>query len=205
MDAADRNLDPLTDVQLMELGEVTRIVPGTRVLDLACGKGEMLCRWAQALGCSGVGVDLSAVFAAAARARAVELGVSHQIVIEDGDAGVYAPEPGSFDVACCVGATWIGCGVVGTIEVLRRAVTSSGVVLIGEPIEQRPQPQLLHAPRLPHARNGAATWRHNGDDATSAPSAAPTEVADPAGVRRGGRHARGERWSSHQPGPGRDN
>jgi len=65
LDAADRNLDPLTDVQLMELGEVTRIVPGTRVLDLACGKGEMLCRWAQALGCSGVGVDLSAVFAAA--------------------------------------------------------------------------------------------------------------------------------------------
>ena len=60
--------------------------PGTRVLDLACGKGELVCRWAEWFGASGTGVDLSEVFLAAARARATELGVTDRITFVHGDA-----------------------------------------------------------------------------------------------------------------------
>ena len=37
------------------------------------------------------------------------------------------------DVAACVGATWIGGGVAGTIELLKRSLCDGGMLLIGEP------------------------------------------------------------------------
>ena len=86
-----RILDPFTDAQLMEVGEVARVEQGTRVLDLACGKGEMLCRWAQDFGSRGVGVDISEVFVTAARSRAETLGVADRVVIEHGDAQTFEP------------------------------------------------------------------------------------------------------------------
>ena len=65
-----RILNPFTDAQLALLGEVARLRRGMRILDLACGRGELLCRWSVADGIEGVGVDLSEVFLAGARARA---------------------------------------------------------------------------------------------------------------------------------------
>ena len=46
-EAGHRILNPFTEDKLRLLGEVTRVGPGTRILDLACGKGELLCRWAE--------------------------------------------------------------------------------------------------------------------------------------------------------------
>ena len=44
---ADRRiLNPFTDEKLALLGDVAGVGEGTRILDLACGKGEMLCTWA---------------------------------------------------------------------------------------------------------------------------------------------------------------
>jgi len=43
------------------------------MLDLACGTGEMLCTWARDYQTTGTGIDISTVFIAAARARAVKL------------------------------------------------------------------------------------------------------------------------------------
>jgi len=36
-------------------------------------------------------------------------------------------------VAACVGATWIGGGVAGTYELLKRSLAPGGIILIGEP------------------------------------------------------------------------
>ncbi len=144
-EADHRILDPLTDAHLLELAAVARVGAGTRVLDLACGKGEMLCRWAQELGSSGLGVDISPVFAAAARKRAVELGVADRVAIEQADASSYRAEPGGFDIAACVGATWIGGGVAGTIELLRPAVGPDGLLLVGEPFWREEPPAEARA------------------------------------------------------------
>lgn len=141
-----RILDPFTDTQLMELAAVACVGPGTRVLDLACGKGEMLCRWALELGSTGVGVDLSEAFVGAARLRASELGVADRVDIQAGDAADYTCAPASFDVAACLGATWIGGGVGGTIDLLRRAVTAEGLLLVGEPFwHEQPPPAAVEA------------------------------------------------------------
>lgn len=132
-EANHRILNPFTEEKLALLAQVSRVGPGTRILDLACGKGELLCRWAATHGTSGVGVDISEVFLAAARARAEELGVTDRVEFVAGDASEYAAEPGGFDVVSCVGATWIGAGLVGTLELMRPALRPDGVLLVGEP------------------------------------------------------------------------
>jgi SAM-dependent methyltransferase len=109
------------------------LTPSLRLLDLACGKGEFLCRWAERYGVQGVGVDISEVFLAAARARAAALGVTSQVTFQLGDASKVELEADAFDVACCIGATWIGGGLAGTVDLVRPTVHSDGLILIGEP------------------------------------------------------------------------
>jgi SAM-dependent methyltransferase len=132
-EARHRILNPFTEDKLMLLGAVCRLRPGQRILDLACGKGELLARWAAEWGTGGVGVDISEVFVPAARRRVAEFGVADRVEIVHGDASSYRAEPASFDVVACVGATWIGGGVTGTIGLLRPALRSGGLMLIGEP------------------------------------------------------------------------
>ena len=86
-EAGHRILNPFTEAKLRLLGEVAGVVAGSRVLDLACGKGEMLCRWAEWFGSSGIGVDLSPVFLGAAVARAAELGVGNAVHVPPGRCG----------------------------------------------------------------------------------------------------------------------
>ncbi|MYT75554.1 MULTISPECIES: class I SAM-dependent methyltransferase [unclassified Streptomyces] len=131
--------NPLTAVKLASLGESLRLAPGTRMLDLASGSGEMLCTWARDLGFTGTGVDISTLFTEQAKARAVELGVADRVRFLHGDAaGHVADEP--VDLATCIGATWIGDGVAGTIELLRRSLRPGGLMLIGEPYWRRTPP-----------------------------------------------------------------
>ncbi|QZN85824.1 cyclopropane-fatty-acyl-phospholipid synthase family protein [Cellulomonas sp. C5510] len=124
--------NPLTAQQLADWGAGLDLPPGTRVLDLACGSGELLCTWARDHRVTGLGVDLNPDFLAHARARADELGVADAVRFVEGDASGYvADEP--VDVAACVGATWIGGGVPGTLDLLRRSVVPGGMLLVGEP------------------------------------------------------------------------
>lgn len=144
-EADHRILDPFSEAKLRLLAEVAGVRAGDRVLDLACGKGELLCRWAEWFGTGGVGVDLSAVFLAAASVRAAELGVADRVGFVQGDAGAYAAGPGSFDLACCIGATWIGGGLEGTAALLRPAIKPGGRILIGEPYWIDPPPDEARA------------------------------------------------------------
>ena len=145
-EASHRILDPFTEDRLRLLGDIAGVGPRTRVLDLACGKGEMLCRWAEWFGAGGVGVDLSHVFLAAAGARAAELGVADRLSFVQGDAGSYAAEAGAFDIASCLGATWIGGGLAGTMALLRPAIRPGGLLLVGEPFwHEAPPSEALAA------------------------------------------------------------
>ncbi|WP_405579768.1 SAM-dependent methyltransferase [Streptomyces sp. NBC_01190] len=139
-ESGHRILNPYTEEKLMLLGEVCRLREGQRQLDLACGKGEMLTRWAERYGTIGVGIDISEVFLTAARDRAAELGVADRVRFEREDAAAYRAEEGAFDVVSCVGATWIGDGLAGTIELLRPALRPGGLMLIGEPYWTEPAP-----------------------------------------------------------------
>ncbi|WP_374771920.1 methyltransferase domain-containing protein [Streptomyces sp. NBC_01310] len=135
-ESSHRICNPFTSEKLTILGQAISPSPGTRMLDLACGKGEMLSTWARDHGVAGTGVDISTVFIDAARGRAAELGVADRVDFVHADAsGHVADEP--VGIAACVGATWIGSGVAGTVELLRRSLVPGGMMLIGEPYWRR--------------------------------------------------------------------
>ncbi|MFJ8867053.1 SAM-dependent methyltransferase [Streptomyces sp. NPDC102473] len=138
-ESSHRIHNPFTPGKLAVLGQALHLTPGTRVLDLASGSGEMLCTWARDHGVTGTGVDISTVFTEAARARAAELGVADQVTfVHDDASGHVSDEP--VDLAACIGATWIGNGMAGTVELLARSLRPGGLMLIGEPYWRREVP-----------------------------------------------------------------
>jgi len=144
-----RILNPFTEHKLIQLGEVCRLKPGMHQLDLACGKGEMLCQWASKFGITGTGVDISEVFLGAARARAAEFGISEQVEFIQQEAVQFQPAPHSYDIVSCIGANWIGGGTRGTLELIKRKglrQSTQSLVLMGEIFwRQEPAVEALEA------------------------------------------------------------
>src|SRR5512140_1903019 len=131
-ESAHRIHDPFTPEKLATLGKALRLKPRARVLDLGSGSGEMLCTWARDHGVIGTGIDMSQLFTEQARLRAAELGVTDQVKFIHADAAGYVSDA-KVDVAACLGATWIGGGVAGTIALLARSLCAGGIILVGEP------------------------------------------------------------------------
>jgi SAM-dependent methyltransferase len=147
--------NPFTSEKLATLGRALRLSPGTSVLDLACGSGEMLCTWARDHELTGTGVDISTAFIGSARARAAELDVAGRVTFIHGDAAGYVAEQ-PVGVAACIGATWIGDGVAGTVGLLRRSLSPGGIMLVGEPYWRRVE--MVLADQDSWDRYTAASW-----------------------------------------------
>ena len=131
-ESAHRIHNPITPEKLAILGAALRLESGARVLDLGSGSGEMLCTWVRDHGIIGFGIDMSPLFTEQAKRRAEELGVTAQVTFIHDDATGYISDE-KVDVAACVGATWIGGGVAGTIDLLARSLRTGGIILVGEP------------------------------------------------------------------------
>jgi len=148
-ESAHRIHNPFTPEKFATLGAALRQERETRVLDLGSGSGEMLCTWARDYGVIGTGIDMSELFSEQAKRRAEELGVAERVTfIHDDAAGYVADE--KVGVAACVGATWIGGGVAGTIALLAQSLHTGGMILIGEPY-WRQLPPTEEAARECHA------------------------------------------------------
>ena len=145
-EAYHKILNPFLEEQITLLGEICQIESSWSMLDLACGKGEMLARWAQRYGIMGIGVDISSVFLDGAKVRAKELNVDEQLTFVQEDAGKYSQriEGKRFDIVSCIGATWIGDGLVGTCGLMKPLVKPDGLLLIGEPFWHEPPPAAAY-------------------------------------------------------------
>lgn len=137
--SSHRIINPLDDGKLAALGAGLHLSPEQRLLDLACGTGELLTTWSRDHGVSGHGVDLSSVFVARARDRAEQLGVADRVTFEQRDASDYIADEKA-DVGGCLGADWIGGGTEGTVALLERNVVPGGLILLGQPFWQELPP-----------------------------------------------------------------
>ena len=145
-----RILNPLADTKVDLLGELLHLGAGIRIIDLGSGKGEMLCRFAARYGTAGTGVDIHPPCVEAARVRAVELGVAERVRFVVGDGAEHVDEHDSYDVGMAIGTSWIGGGLLGTIDLLRRWTTAPGLLALGEVFWAEPPPaelQAMHDPR----------------------------------------------------------
>ena len=124
--------NPTTPEKVRLVGELLRLRPGTRVLDVACGRGGPAIVLASEFGCRITGIEVAAEFAEAARARAAETGLAERIEVIEADASDH--ELGSnWDVALCLGATFVWSGLRGTLDALVPALKPGGGIAIGEP------------------------------------------------------------------------
>jgi SAM-dependent methyltransferase len=125
--------NPINPAKIRLLGERLRLGRGTRVLDAACGTAGPAVLLASTFGCTIVGVERAPEFVEAARRRVAEARVEELVEIVEGDAAAYPVEPGVFDVALCLGASFVWDDLDGTLAALTPTVGPGGHVVVGEP------------------------------------------------------------------------
>ena len=136
VDISERYLElvnPSTPEKMVELGKFLRFREGSRVIDFGCGYAEPLVLWAAYFGIAGIGIDLREQACDRARKKVSERGLADRIEIVCGKGADYKFEEHSFDVATCIGATFVWGGYRQTIQAMKRAIRAGGRLGIGEP------------------------------------------------------------------------
>ena len=99
---AERDHDiqnPTSPEKIRQLGELLRLDPSSRVLDVACGKAGPALILASMFGCSVLGVERASEFVAAGRERIAAARLDDKVEIVEGDAGAFPLEPEAWDAA----------------------------------------------------------------------------------------------------------
>lgn len=152
--------NPTSEAKINELVELLPLKPGARILDIACGKAEQLIRIVKHHDATGVGIDISPYEIEEAKRRATERGAEDRVELIVGDGAEYPAEPNSFDLAMCLGASWIWNGHRGTIESLKTIVKPGGLIAVGEPYRlKEPDPEYVKIE--PDFANGMLTHAEN--------------------------------------------
>jgi len=126
--------NPTSEEKLAQLVELLRLAPGARVVDIACGMGEFLIRMANAHGISGLGIDISPYFIAAAKERLKTCAPDADVTFTQMGGADFKPDkPHSFSLVSCIGASWVFGGHAPTLDALISMVKPGGWVIVGEP------------------------------------------------------------------------
>jgi Methyltransferase domain len=121
--------NPTSADKIRLLGERLGLGPGSRVLDIASGKSGPARILVDTFGCRITCVELAPEFVEVARARATD-----RIEVVEADAKDFRIEPGAYDAALCLGASFAYGGLVETVEALKPAAP---FVAVGEPYWRR--------------------------------------------------------------------
>jgi SAM-dependent methyltransferase len=125
--------NPTSAAKIRLLGEYMRLGSGSRVLDIACGKGGPALILASTFGCSVTGVELRAAFADDAQTRIADSRLQSLVEVHTADAATFPIERERWDAALCLGATFVWGNIRDAAAVLVPAVKRGGFVAIGEP------------------------------------------------------------------------
>jgi SAM-dependent methyltransferase len=124
--------NPMSSEKLDELLARLDLKDGAAVIDIGCGKGEILARLAERYKISGVGVDISPYFVKDAEKKLKERVPGALVKILNMDGADYRPDR-LFDLSMCVGASWVYQGYKGTLAALKAMTKPGGLILAGEP------------------------------------------------------------------------
>ncbi len=199
--------NPLNEAELDALVERLPLVDGARVVDLGCGKAELLIRILERHDTSAVGVDLSPYFLAEAREEAGRRVPSARLELREEDAASTRLEPESFDLAIAVGAGGIWHGYGEALHALALLVGPGRHVLLGEGYWRR-EPSDAYLEALGAEREELTDY----DGLLAAAREAGLELAEALHSTEADwdRYERrwaenGERWAADHPGhPGRE-
>jgi len=125
--------NPTSKEKLVLLGQRLGLGPDSRVLDIASGRGGPALLLAEMFGCSVRGVEISSDFHAVAIERTAAAGLGELATFELADGAEVTFEPGTYDAALCLGASFVYGSLADTVEALAPAVRPGGHVVVGEP------------------------------------------------------------------------
>lgn len=125
--------NPTSREKLLLLGNRLDLGPGTRVLDIASGRGGPAVLLAKDFGCTVHGIELAPEFHAVAVERAAREGVADEVTFELANASDVSLGQDEYDVAMCLGASFVWGSLAGTLDALEPAVHAGGYVVVGEP------------------------------------------------------------------------
>jgi len=124
--------NPTTEQKLLLLGERLRLGPDSHVLDIASGRGGRALVFAREFGCRVDAIELRPEFHAVAVARVVAAGLSELVSLRLGDASREELPNSTYDVAMCLGASFVWGGLAGTLDALEPVARAGGHVVVGE-------------------------------------------------------------------------
>ncbi|OGO34942.1 MAG: hypothetical protein A2W35_08300 [Chloroflexi bacterium RBG_16_57_11] len=134
-DIAERDIElvnPTSAEKILAIGRLAGMAPGKTLIDFGCGYAEPLVLWAESYGISGLGIDIREKAVQRARAKITRLGLAERLEIVHGSGADYSFEPGSFDYAACVGASFIWGGFRSALDAMQRAIRPDGKMIVGE-------------------------------------------------------------------------
>jgi SAM-dependent methyltransferase len=125
--------NPISETKLDRVVDVLNLTANAKVLDIASGKGELLCRIAAKYKAHCTGVERHPEFCANAEAGVRERGVSEHVEIRNELGQDFQADNGTYDLAMCLGAEWIFGGLKGTLAQLASWTRHGGTVVAGTP------------------------------------------------------------------------
>ncbi|MFP4496888.1 MAG: SAM-dependent methyltransferase [Vulcanimicrobiota bacterium] len=132
-------VNPTTPEKIVRIGEIMGLNKDSKVIEFGSGYGEVLALWAKHFGISGVGIEIRENAVKRARKKMKERGLENQIEIVHENGAEYKFKKNHFDVAACVGASFIWGGYARTIKALKKAVRKDGKLVVGEPYWNKEQ------------------------------------------------------------------
>ena len=126
-------INPLSPEKIITIGKFLELKKGGSVIDFGCGFGEVLVLWADSFGVKGIGIDIREHACERAEKKIKDRGLSDRIEIVCCKGAEYSFEKGAFDVAVCLGASFIWGGFGPTIRGMKDAIHPKGKLVIGEP------------------------------------------------------------------------
>lgn len=130
-------VNPTSPEKIRTIGQMAGLQPGQRVIEFGCGYGEVLKLWAEQFGISGIGIELREKAVIRARQKMAANGLADRIEIVHASGAEYQHPLQAFDLAACVGASFIWGGYRQALQALRRAMHPNGKIIIGEPFWQQ--------------------------------------------------------------------
>ncbi len=124
--------NPTTPDKLVKVAEIAGMKAGDKVIDFGTGYAEPLVLWAERFGISGVGIDVRPKACERAVKKIAARGLADRLSVVCTDAAAYKFIPHSFDLATCVGATFIWGRFGDAIHAMQQAVKPQGKLIIGE-------------------------------------------------------------------------
>jgi cyclopropane fatty-acyl-phospholipid synthase-like methyltransferase len=132
---AERDIEiqnPVTDRKLRLLDDYCDIRDGLTVLDIGSGKAWIMRQWAERFAIKGTGLELNPRFIEVARQKSAERGISDKLGFIEGPARDFTPEPASYDIVMCLGASFALGGFAQAVDWMVTAVKPGGTLVIGD-------------------------------------------------------------------------